>query len=117
MHQDLGFEQDLFPNLSRGGSSVRDGSCSPLVLGRTSVGLFSHSITLADATAQDASGTMRVDCQRFLRYDRLTRVTIFFSDLDKDNGQSSSAIPGSILERGHRAYVMPTTAKVTRTAE
>ena len=116
MHQDLGFEQDLpfqFQawRLQRAGWVVL-----ALVLGGASIGLFGHGM-LADATVLDPSGTLRVDYQRFLRYDELTRVTLSLSGIPNTSG--------TILVQFHDRYcddvtvqqVMPTPAKTTRTAE
>jgi hypothetical protein len=116
MHQDLGFEEDL-PFQFKSWRLQRMGwAALALVLGGASLGLFGHGM-LADATAQDPSGTMSVDYQRFLRYDTLTRVAISFSDPARTTNRVQVQIHDRYLKDATVHDVMPTPAKVTRTAE
>lgn len=116
MHQDLGFEQDL-PFQFQAWQLQRAGwVLLALVLVGASVGLFGHGM-LADATIQDASGNVRVDYQRFLRYDQLTRVTLSLAGMANTSGTVRVQFHDRYLQQVTVQNLMPAPAKATRTAQ
>lgn len=116
MHQDLGFDQDL-PFQFQCWRLQRTGwVLLALVLSGASIGLFGHGM-LADATIHDPSGHVRVDYQRFLRYDQLTRVTLTLSGLPGTSGTVRIQLHDRYLNDVTLHNIMPTPAKTMRTAE
>ncbi len=87
-----------------------------LVLGFAVVGVFGHGM-LADATIHDASGSIRVDYERFLRYDRLTRVTLSISGLPRTSHTIRVQFHDQYLQDITLQNIMPTPAKTVRMAD
>ncbi|MCC2642374.1 MAG: hypothetical protein K0S45_2787 [Nitrospira sp.] len=116
MHQDLEFEQDL-PFQFQAWRLQRVGwGLLALILLAASVGLFGHGM-LADATVHDSLEVLKVDYQRFLRYDTPTFFTITLPAPARTDDSVRVQLHDQYLKDVTLHEVMPAPAKVTRTAE
>ncbi len=116
MPKDLGFQQDLAFQFRCWRLQRVGWVLLTLVLCGALIGLFGHGM-LADATIHDASGRVRVDYERFLRYDRLTRITLSISGLPRTSDTIRVQFHDRYLQDVTLQNIVPTPAKTTRIAD